>query len=64
MIIKEKVVHFYKWQTEDATYQVIGLQGTKGGGIKFSIYIDKQEINDENGQLMQKFAKELTSTKK
>ncbi len=64
MIIKEKVVHFYKWQTEDETYQVIGLQGTKGGGIKFSFYIDKQEINDENGQLMQKFAKELTSTKK
>ncbi len=63
MIIKEKVVHFYKWQVSDQTIQVIGLQGTKGGGINFEFYIDKDKIEDEDGEMAKKFVKELAQKK-
>ena len=64
MIIKEKVVHFYKWQSQNETIQVIGLQGTSGGGITFTFYLDKEQIKDDKGELAKKFITELRNQKK
>lgn len=64
MIIKEKVVHFYKWQLKKGTIQVIGLQGTSGGGINFSFYIDKEEITEDKDVLSKQFITELNEQNK
>lgn len=64
MIIKEKIVHFYKWTFNEKTFQVIGLQGTKGAGISFRFYLNKDEVEDEDKSLMQNFVRELSQQKK
>lgn len=64
MIIKEKVVHFYKWQVKGEQIQVIGLQGTGGGGLTFSFYRGKEELTEDKADLAKAFVTELSNQKK
>ena len=64
MIIKEKVVHFYKWQVRGEQIQVIGLQGTSGGGLTFSFYKGKNELTENKPELTKEFVTELSNQKK
>jgi hypothetical protein len=62
MINRYKTVVFYKWTREDGkTYNVLG-ERSGGGGLLFSVYEDKEKLEDKDGELALRFAKELAKS--
>ena len=62
MIEKGKVVHFYSWLKEGKKIQVIG-EMTKTAGLVFSFYVNKEKLEDPNGELSREFVTELKYAK-
>ena len=60
MITKGKTVTFYTWNHQGQKYTVIGERtAAKCDGFRFSVYIGKEKQEDEDGQLVLSFIKEL-----
>lgn len=62
MIEKGKIVHFYTWTKEGRKIQVIG-EMSRGSGLIFSFYINKEKLEDPDGALSQEFITELRYAK-
>ena len=64
MIEKGKIVHFYTWHKEGRKIQVIGeMLPSRGQGLSFSFYVNKEKIPDPEHAIEKEFINELRYTK-
>jgi len=60
MITRGKNLQFYIWQKDGGKIQVIG-ERLLGSKLNFKFFLNKEEIEDESGELLKLFLEELTN---